>query len=362
MEPDLSALFQAKQRLSRELLQNPSRDGVVFRRRSIAEAVEAVASGRNVHAVGIGPKIVEGQSTDTWCVRIYVTQKLAPALLGGHTLPEEVGSVPTDIIESDPAFLLPNVAGAAFATGPNSILAAPTPCSAARHRRQRPVRGGISTAHIAATAGTIACFCRSTRNGDDPGQIHALSNNHIFANINQAQPGDTLLQQGPDDGGTLQDHHFANLTRFVPIQLGGTVSNRVDGAIGAVLPGINVNPEVCSIGRIAGTEPPMDRMRVRKHGRTSGFTEGVISDVSHDALVGLDLMNPASVAFFVDQIRIERTAPHAVFGLSGDSGALVVHADRPNAVGLFFAGSANGFSGLANPIDSVLSELQIALI
>ena len=50
-------------------------------------------------------------------------------------------------------------------------------------------------------------------------------------------------------------------------------------------------------------------MRVRKNGRTTGLTEGVVKDSSYDALVGMDHMNLSIVAFFDDQIRIERVAP-----------------------------------------------------
>jgi hypothetical protein len=363
MEPEINALLQAKNELSSRLLQNPARDGITFRSRSVEAAVAAAASGRNVHAVGIGAKIVDGQPTDTLCVRIYVTQKLAPTLLGDNTLPAEVGGVPTDVIESAPAFLLPAVTAVeeVAVTGEASVMAVPPPCSTARRRRQRPVRGGISAAHFLVTAGTISCFCRSTRQGDDPEQVFVLSNNHVFADVNQGQIGDFLLQQSPNDEGTSSDQ-FARLARFVPIQLGGTAPNRVDGALGAILPGIKVDPEICSLGRITGTEPAAENMRVRKHGRTTGFTEGVVTDISYDALVGMDHLNPAIVGLFIDQIRIERTAPHPAFGLGGDSGSLVVHADRPNAVGLYFAGPDSGFYGIANPIDAVLTELEIDLI
>jgi len=363
--PESEALYRAKQAVSQRLLRTDRDDGLVLRSRSVERAVAAAASGRNVHAVGIGHKIVEGKATSTLCVRIYVTQKLAPSLLGNSVLPPEIDGIPTDVIESAPAFLLPDIAAAEEIAVPGiegiAAAAALPPCSTARKRRQRPVRGGISTAHFAVTAGTLSCFCRSTRNGDNPEQVFVLSNNHVYADVNNANAGDPLLQPGPADGGTGADE-IAQLSRFVPIQLGGVVPNRVDCAIGALAQDVNFDPAICSIGRITGTAAAFEGMRVRKHGRTTGLTGGVVTDISYDPLVGMDHMDPSIVALFNDQIRIERVAPHAVFGLGGDSGSLVVTSEGVNAVGLYFAGPESGLYGIANPIDAVRADLEIELI
>jgi hypothetical protein len=363
--PESEALYSAKQVVSESLLRTDRRDGLVLRSRSVERAVAAAAGRRNVHAVGIGHKIVEGKVTDTLCVRIYVTQKLAPSLLGDSVLPPEVEGIPTDIIESAPAFLLPDTAAAEEIAVPGiegvSIAAALPPCSTARKRRQRPVRGGISTAHFTVTAGTLSCLCRSTRPGDNPEQVFVLSNNHVYADVNNANSGDPLLQPGPADGGTAADE-IARLSRFVPIQLGGVIPNRVDCAIGALAQDINFDRAICSIGQLTGTAAAFEGMRVRKHGRTTGLTEGSVTDVAYDALVGMDHADPSIVALFNDQIRIERVAPHAVFGLGGDSGSLVVTSEGVNAVGLYFAGPESGLYGIANPIDAVLTDLEIELI
>ncbi|HEX6901871.1 MAG TPA: hypothetical protein VF789_19275 [Thermoanaerobaculia bacterium] len=366
LEPELAPLYRAKQALSDQLLRANRADGLVLRSRSVEKAVAAAASGQNVHAVGIGRKIVEGIPTDTMCVQIYVTQKLAPSLIGDNALPSEVEGVPTDVIESAPAFLLPAVTAAEEIAVPGvdgifALATAPQPCSADRRRRQRPVRAGISTGHIAITAGTISCFCRSVRPGDNPEQVYVLSNNHVYADVNNASPGDLLLQQGRADGGGAADE-IARLDRFVFMNLGGVIPNRVDGAIGRLSPGVSFDPEICSIGRINGTAQAFQGMRVRKHGRTTGLTEGAVTSINYDALVGMDHMDPSVVARFVDQIRVERTAPHPTFGLGGDSGSLVVTSEGTDAVGLYFAGPDSGFYGIANPIGAVLAELQIELI
>lgn len=211
------------------------------------------------------------------------------------------------------------------------------------------------------TAGTIGYFCRSTRQGDDPNDIFILSNNHVLANVNAGAPGDEIFQPGPADGGVSTDH-IATLHRFIRIRLGGDVPNRVDAAIARLLPNTGHNVSICRIGNVAGTERGVEEMRVRKHGRTTGLTDGVITDESVDSLVGMDHSNPDIVVLFQGQMRIERDGTSAVFGLGGDSGSAVISRDNHRAVGLYFAGPDNGIYGLANHISDVVDLLQIELI
>lgn len=77
---------------------------------------------------------------------------------------------------------------------------------------------------------------------------------------------------------------------------------------------------------------------------------------------GIDHNDPSVVALFENQIRIERTPPSPNIGLRGDSGSLVVHRTRANAVGLYFAGPSSGVYGIANHIEDVLRELEITLL
>jgi hypothetical protein len=362
--PTRQELFQAKQLLSASLLRAGLRGGVVGTRAAVRVERAIAMAGQNVHAVGIGRKVVAGKVTEDQCVRVYVVQKIAESLLPPiYRIPESVAGVPTDVIESPPAFILPTKrrnrkakpVPAAVAT------AAPPACSTNRRQRQRPVVAGISAGHFNITAGTLGYFCRSIRHGDDPAHVYVLSNNHVFADVNQAQVGDDLYQPGPADGGTATDH-FGDLTRWAPIQLGGTSPNRVDAAIGRLRPNVEHQAEVCSIGPMTGTAQATEGMQVRKHGRTTGYTEGEVTDESYDALVGMDHNNPNVVALFESQMRIERIAPYLAFGLGGDSGSLVVSKDDTLAVGLYFAGPESGTYGIANYIQDVLNELEILLL
>ena len=50
------------------------------------------------------------------------------------------------------------------------------------------------------------------------GQRLILSNNHVLANSNDAQVGDTVVQPGSIDGGHAVSDKIAELERFVPIE------------------------------------------------------------------------------------------------------------------------------------------------
>jgi hypothetical protein len=130
----------------------------------------------------------------------------------------------------------------------------------------------------------------------------------------------------------------------------------------AVMPDVACEFSICGIGRIAGIEAARAGNRVRKHGRTTGYTEGEITDVSYDALIGADPRDPNVLALFEGQIRIGRADGYPEFALPGDSGALIVNAERPKAVGLFFACPSSGEYGVANQIKEVVDRLEIDFV
>ena len=64
----------------------------------------------------------------------------------------------------------------------------------------------------------------------------------------------------------------------------------------------------------------------------------------------------------ITQIRLERVEGYPEFALPGDSGALIVSAERLKAIGLFFACPPSGEYGVANPIGEVLDRLDVTLV
>lgn len=339
---ELKDIISAKQALSKDLLLI-GEEGFKMKLPTLRIRAAASQAPLNVHSIGIGYKVVQDEVTKDLCIRLHVVQKLPESILGKSVLPKEINGIPTDVIESPPAYV-----------GNNGN------CSGHRRSKQRPIVAGISAGHFDITAGTVGYFCYSTNQNDPSGEVYLLSNNHVFADVNQATHGDAIFQPGVADGGTSVDA-IGTFHRTVHIHLGGITPNHVDAAIAAISPNINYNSEICSIGRVSGIESASLNMSVKKHGRTSEYTEGWVTDINYDTIVGMDHQNPNILALFEDQIRIDKkqTFPH--FGLGGDSGSLVVE-DNNKAIGLYFAGPDSGAYGVANPIEDVEKELEIKLL
>ena len=89
----------------------------------------------------------------------------------------------------------------------------------------RPVPIGVSTGHPAITAGTIGA-----RVIDEQGNVYALSNNHVYADQNDANIGAAVIQPGTFDGGSSPADSIGALAKYVPIDFSGA-NNEVDAAI-----------------------------------------------------------------------------------------------------------------------------------
>jgi PKD repeat protein len=237
-------------------------------------------------------------------------------------------------------------------------------------RFPRPVPIGVSTGHPDITAGTIGCRVK-----DAAGNVYALSNNHVYANSNDASIGDDVIQPGTYDGGSLPDDHIGTLFEFVPINFNGG-NNSVDAAIAfsslyylgnATLPspdGYGGTPNSTTVFDLPGftlddlLDPAYTYGDVKKAGRTTGLTHGEVSAINVNVNVCYETRGPfrcVKLARFVGQIEI--TPP--TFSAGGDSGSVVVTADGNYPVGLLFAGS--DISTIANPIDEVLAAFNVTI-
>jgi len=310
--------------------------GVTFTR----EAPELPA----VHAVGTGRRIEGGVPTDGLSVRMYVTRKVPlEELPGDRRVPPSILDVPTDVVVAPPAVL----------------AQAPPACSLSRRNAQRPVVAGISTSHQMGLAGTIGYFCRTSDPDDNSiaDEVFVLSNNHIYARFNAAAAGDLLFQQAVTDGGTAP--HVATLHRFVPLNP-LPASNSVDAAIGRLQPGVPFAADICTIGAISGPGQSHEDDSVRKHGRTTGLTLGVVDDESID--VHVVVPGSPNIYFFRNQMRIIPVEARQPFALPGDSGSLIVAKDTSTALGLLHATAPDGSFAYASHIADVLSLLKVELL
>lgn len=340
--PEFERLLIAKERLADTLLQRGI-DGGVAEMVPIAPEEAVQRAGTQVHAVGIGQKVVSRETKNV--VRVYVVQKLRKKdglkdedLIPPFADPEQ--TIPTDVIEAPVASFL-SLAPVGGAPAAAAIAPALVGCSAASNMARPTVIGGISTGFRGGSTGTIACFCRSRNGGNG---TFVLSNRHVYVGTSTV-----LVQPSSQDIPPFSE--FADLhAPTPPIDLGGVVANRVDAAVGLLRPGVQHAQLICGIGAIQGKLLAGHQMPVRKHGRATDLTHGSISDISWRGLVGS--------ALFDGQIRIQSVAPGA-FADNGDSGSLLVAEGSPDAVGLLFAKSGN--DGLANYIDDVLDALQMDL-
>lgn len=197
-----------------------------------------------------------------------------------------------------------------------------------RTDRIRPVLGGISLGNPYITAGTLSII-------DNNHKI--LSNAHVIAmdgNANFRSKGTSILQPGPYDGGTTEYDKIGRLERYVRIKfMNGNANNYVDAAIGALdSPDLGLVRQVLGNGEnyaISGWTTINTGDSIRKSGRTTGVTTGLVSD-DHATLYVY--YTPTKWALFKDQIIVSPS-----FSQGGDSGSLV---DKDGAfVGLVFAGS-----------------------
>jgi hypothetical protein len=284
-----------------------------------------------------------------------VEQKLPKEQLKKKDLvPEEIKGVKTDVIE----------------TGIIKALQSPTD-------KWRPAPGGVSIGHLQITAGTLGCLVKRAE------ETYILSNNHVLANSNDAKLGDPILQPGPYDGGKLEEDQIATLSDFVPIKyefdvgkcpIGkGTVSlvniilsilkvrsrlqlveaqaeiNKVDCAIAKPLKDDLVKKEVLKIGEPNGIIEGELNMEIKKSGRTTGFTEGKITQLNATVRV---MYGVGKWAVFEDQLVATPMSQ------GGDSGSCVF--DKNNRLcGLLFAGSDK--TTIINRIQNVFDLLHISL-
>jgi hypothetical protein len=353
----------------------------------------------NVVGVAVGLKEAEGIWTDTMALVVLVQQKLPlTALSASDRVPREIDGIQTDVYE----------------VGVLRALQQLPPTS--RFRPEIP--SGVSAGHFAITAGTLGAVVKDRMTGEKL----LLSNNHVFANSNDAQLGDAILQPGPADGGQNPADQVARLERFVPLTYvedanqplpngGGTnptptpnpqpgcnsvvsalaaftngvasllgskervvatassqaltvsgspqtvsvqttsTDNIVDAALAKPLDPTMFSNDVRHIGSITGTKAPQIGMMVRKAGRTTDYTQAMVTLLNATVNVGYMTARGPRTARFTGQVITQPMSQ------GGDSGSLIVDSTENRAVGLLFAGSS--MATIFTPIDVVLAALNI---
>ena len=156
---------------------------------ALRKHVDDLLSKPDVYAVGLGEKRSKGKRTGKRAIICSIKAKKPFAqLTQAEMIPSSLDGIPTDIVEIG-----------------SRPVAFP-----AYQDKQRPVVPGISCGHVNITAGTIGAIVEVENN------VMLLSNNHVMADENNADLGDTIIQPGPHDGGKAVDR-VGVLYNYVPI-------------------------------------------------------------------------------------------------------------------------------------------------
>jgi len=282
--------------------------------------------GVNLVGVGIGEKITAGGRTGVLCVKVLVARKFPKGRIDrSDRIPASVDGIPTDV----------------------EAVGYPRRFAIDNQLRQRPVLGGVSGSpslkaagyRFAGTLGVVLVGQAS----------YILSNNHVLADENRLAVGATIVQPATLDGGTAADR-VARLADFVPLKF-GNARNWMDAAAARFDTGVSVNPTILGIGPLTGAGDPSLNLLVRKAGRTTGLTEGIVRVVRFDVF---DVQYDQGMVRVDDVMVIENTA--GPFSRPGDSGSAIVDT-QGRVIGLLFAGS--DLVTFAIPIRRILRRFKL---
>lgn len=289
------------------------------------------------HVVGYSNKpkkrIRKGVKVDEDVLRVYVDKKVPlNELKKEDVIPRELEvegkKIRTDVVE----------------VGRFKALAVYT-------SKYRPVPSGVSTGRADNNAtGTVGWFLV-----DANGDIYVMSNNHVWCKDNTGSPGDPLIQPGLADGGNPDTDVFAYLTDYIPIDFSGN-PNTVDLAFAKVSTEDVMKNVVVSIADFGGvygsiSSPSLNDI-VAKIGRTTGYTEGTVTDDS----ATINIEYNGQTALFTDVFIVEGTS---IVG-AGDSGSPVIKTsgDTRQFCGMLFAGNDNGTMFVACKAGNIVTEVQ----
>ena len=281
----------------------------------------------NIMGWGIGKKNVGGTLVDA--VHVHVRELPDP------TIPQHFGGLPTDVTEV------------------GQITACHDP-----KRRHRPAPGGVSVGHRRDGTGTLGCLV------EKKGNHYILSNNHVLANSNEAEQGDSVIQPGRADRGRYPADEIAKLESYKRIVFSdrrNPVLNSIDAAIALVGDHRQkvVDPRIHGIGlpRSTSTSAVIGQT-VQKYGQATRRTTGSIKVIDESVWVDYEVGGREYEALFNNQIVIEGEG----FARRGDSGSLVLEEETCAPVALIFATDEKGGLTYANRIDEVLNHFEVTIV
>ena len=298
----------------------------------------------NVMGYGNGKKITKGKETNKECLQVFVKKKVSTRRLKPEEkVPKQVEDQITDVIE---------IGGECVAY------------SVDHKKRFRPIKPGISGAHGQTTAGTIGLVVY--REGIYIGDVQVgflgrsiewlkqhfpqiiskksfwLTNNHVGALENDGELGDAFIQPGPLDRGYEK---VGYLYDYVMLKNMATV----DACLIRPLVESLVDETILDKGKPKGVATPVIGMKVKKSGRTTGLTTGIVKATG--VTIQIQYSRLGSV-YLKDCMLLSNMSA------GGDSGSAVLD-ENDNVIGLIFAG--NSTISIACDINNVFDALKIQL-
>ncbi len=291
----------------------------------------------NVVGVGIGKKSVDGASTPTDCIRIYVVAKfdeedVSPAAL----MPGDFLGVPTDIIEVG-----------RFGQGGHRPIPLPQDSVVGPGD---PIR--VSNPAPNVNSGFMGTLGAIVQDGDR--QKYILSCNHVLAVNGRVPKGANIVSTLTADNETTIAHLYTS------VRLQRETSNSVDCALALLTS--DCAPVTEEFQERKGTQKraiawksekttaPLKTMKVVKVGAVTGKTFGTILDVDVELYIDYSF----GTFRFEKQVIIDG-GQNFRFARGGDSGSIVVDTDTGRATAMIFA--ASGRYAVACPIQRVFDEL-----
>ncbi|MGH8948601.1 MAG: hypothetical protein ACRDXF_07050 [Acidimicrobiia bacterium] len=305
----------------------------------VKRAAEAEFLNRpGVTGVDIGYKEVDGKPTDVIAIRVLVQNKrdVRPE----DRIPEAIEGFPTDVIQRrfEPQVLTRD--GADLVTQVDA-------------KEYEQLKGGISIGpwrlvRGAALGGTLGLPVVDKTTG----KPMLLSNYHVMCVDKSWSIGDVMIQPARVDQGTNPNSVVAYLQR-------GVLGDKVDCAVAEVTMR-SIECDIVDIGKVSGkTNVPSLGQTVRKRGRTTGLTFGIVDTV--DLTIVVNYGPDVGDVTLTNQIGVRPdTTQSPKFSDSGDSGSVLVN-DAGDVVGLHCAGNSDEGYGVSNPIDEVLVALNVSI-
>lgn len=317
-------------------------------------AAEQLADLPGVNAVGVGSKEVAGAPTGQPAIKVFVTRKLPlDEVPPAERIPATIDGVPTDVVETGEIHLV------AAPPGANR----PADDDAGDESRYRPLIGGSQIMPDgSAYWGTLGCHVRQR---DDHTKVYALTCYHVMRPPDLGAPtvGGTDVGQ-PSTGscsGCCQGT-FGKYAGGARIRVGNSAPDR-DEALVRLNPGLEWKADLLDVaagggnGAVPGIHPVTEAeatsgtYRVRKRGKRTGLTGGILSarvdSAAHPDNVLVINPNPAP------------SAGTSFFAFEGDSGSVLIN-ETGEVVGLIYARD-NAGHGYALMIEGVLARLSADL-